>query len=322
MKVNGGKILDNKERILLDVDTGIDDALAILLALKSKNIIVEGITTGYGAVSVDKATDNTLRVIELAKVDYNVPVAMGADHPLFRKWNGPVSHIHGHNGIGDYQLPDSSSKPLEENATDFIIKKINDNVNELTLVCTARLTNLAAALEKDPSIASKVKCLVLMGGAVRVSGNVTPFSEANIYDDPEAAHRVFESGIPITMVGLDVTMKTVFHDKDLHKLKQVSTQDNESIIFVEHILNYYSDAYLRENNFVGCPLHDPLAVAVVIDPSLVKTEDIYVKIETENKKHLGETKEDIEKSSKFNTSVCIDVDESRFIESFINIIAH
>jgi purine nucleosidase len=311
-----------KTKMILDVDTGIDDALALLFALKSKQIHLEGITTVFGNVSVEQATKNTLQVVELA-ASYEIPVVMGAERPLVREWQGPVTYIHGENGIGDYQFSDSTLEASEEKAVDFIIRKILENEQEIILVFVGRLTNLAIALAKDPTIASKVKRLVLMGGALRAPGNATPVSEANIWGDPEAAHRVFESGMPITMVGLDVTMKAIIQEKDIIHLKQQAATSNEKMVsFVEHILKYYFQAYEKQNGFYGSPLHDPLAVAVAIDPSLVETEELYVKIETKGALSSGATLADLRRPpTETNASVCVSVDAQRFIEHFIQVLA-
>lgn len=312
-----------KSRMIMDVDTGIDDALALLFALKSDDIQLEGISTVFGNVSVEQATQNTLQVLELAGAPADIPVAMGAGRPLFREWLGPVEHIHGDNGIGGYKLPAPKRKPIEEHAADFIVRKVNEHKQELTLVFVGRLTNLAIALAKDPSIAQKVKRLVLMGGALRVPGNVTPVSEANIWGDPEAAHRVFESGMPITMVGLDVTMKTILREEHVEQLKRQASADDEPMVsFVEQILEYYFKAYEEHNGFYGSPLHDPMAVAVAVDPTLVETEDHLIKIETKGELSAGATLGDLRRvQAVTNASVCVRVDSERFINHFIDVLA-
>ncbi len=312
-------------KMILDVDTGIDDSLALLLALKSENIRLEGITTVFGNVSAEQATKNTLAVVELSGVKYEVPVAMGATGPLFGEWGGTVDYIHGSNGIGNYVLPDPKLQALDEFAPDFIVRKANEQPGEITLVFVGRMTNLAIALAKDPSIVSKIKRLVLMGGALRAQGNVTPVSEANIWGDPEAAHRVFESGIPITMVGLDVTMQAVLRDEDVRKFKELAGSPGKEplVQFVEAILQYYFAAYEKHNGIIGkIPMHDPLAVAVVEDPSLVTTEEHYITIETKGRLSAGATLADIRRVQLVtNASVCVGVDRDRFVERFLQVLA-
>lgn len=305
--------------MILDVDTGIDDSMAILLALKTKHIKVEGITTVFGNTDVVQATRNTLQVIELSGVDYEVPVAMGAAKPLFRDWRGPVTHIHGDNGIGNCELPQPKGKAITESAAQFIVRIVNENPHELTLVFVGRMTNLAIALAQDPSIASKVKRLVIMGGAVKVPGNVTPVAEANIYGDPEAAHRVFESGIPITLVGLDVTMKTIIGEEHLRLLTESPVPGNErAAAYIEEANKFYFSAYDKQNGFYGAPLHDPLAVAVAAYPDLVTTEDLYISIETKGTMSYGATLADFRRTVPVtNTAVAFEVNSPRFLDYFI-----
>ncbi|TJY43325.1 nucleoside hydrolase [Cohnella pontilimi] len=311
-------------RIILDVDTGIDDALALLYAVKSDDIQLEGVTTVFGNVSVEQATVNTLQVLELAGAPASVPVVKGADRPLVRKWEGPVVHIHGDNGLGGFRLPPPSRQAAEGRAAEYLVRKINELGRDLTLVFVGRLTNLAHALAIDPSIAGKVNRLVLMGGALRAPGNVTPTAEANIWGDPEAAHRVFESGMPITMVGLDVTMQTVMKEEHVALVKRkAGTAGERTAEFIEQILAYYFSAYEKQNGFYGSPLHDLLAVAVAGDPTLVGTEELAVKIETKGELSSGATIGDLRGKPDYavNASVCVSVDSERFLSRFIDVLA-
>lgn len=314
-------------KMILDVDTGIDDSMALLYALKSENIRLEGLTTVFGNVSAEQATKNTLSVVELSGVGYDVPVSMGATGPLFGEWGGTVDFIHGSNGVGNYVLPEPKLKATGEFAPDFIVRKLNEMPGEITLVFVGRMTNLAIALAKDPSIASKAKRLVLMGGALRVPGNATPVSEANIWGDPEAAHRVFESGIPITMVDLDVTMRAELRDEDVKRFKELAAGPAKEplVRFVEAILKYYFHAYETHNGFKGkIPMHDPLAVAVAEDPSLVSTEEHYVMIETKGSLSYGATLADLRGSgvpTVTNASVCVRVERDRFVERFLQVVS-
>ncbi|MBW5449091.1 nucleoside hydrolase [Cohnella sp. CFH 77786] len=314
-------------KMILDVDTGIDDALALLFALKSDEIGLEGITTVFGNVSAEQATRNTLAVLELSGAAEDIPVAMGAAGPLFGEWGGTVESIHDRNGIGGYELPEPKKQAIAEFAPDFIVRKLNEQPGEITLVFVGRLTNLAIALAKDPTIASKAKRLVLMGGALYAPGNVTPVAEANIWGDPEAAHRVFESGIPITMVGLDVTMEAVLRDEDVRRFKELAAGPGQEplVRFVDAILKYYFEAYEQYNGCVGrIPMHDPLAVAVAEDPSLVDTEPHYIAIETKGRLSAGATLSDRRKASAFteiNASVCVRVDRDRFVDRLLKVLA-
>jgi purine nucleosidase len=311
------------KKVILDVDTGIDDALAIIYAIKSKDIYLQGITTGFGNVSNEQATLNTLKVIDLAEPTYTIPVAMGAEKPLYRPKPGPVPHVHGHNGIGDYNLPKPKQEALNEHAADFIIRQINEHINELTLIFVGRLTNLALALKKDPTIVDKVKGLVLMGGALKTSGNVTAWAEANIYGDPDAAQEVFESGINITMVGLDATKKANFQEEHLNDLMcKISPEKEHLKSFIKHIVSFGFEASEKVQEGRQRLLHDPLAVGVVINPGFVQLEDYYVYIENEGRYTTGATLADLRRpQSDKNASVCMGMNKKEFIDHFTDTLA-
>ncbi|WP_040978466.1 nucleoside hydrolase [Oceanobacillus jeddahense] len=315
------------KRIILDVDTGIDDALSIVYAIKSKEIKLEGITTGFGNVSAEQATLNTLQVIEAAQPDEEIPVAMGAKKPLYRSKPSPVVHVHGSNGIGDYKFPYPKQEVEEENASDFIIRLLNENPHEITLVFVGRLTNLAIALKKDPTIIKKVKELVLMGGALKRPGNVTPWAEANIYGDPEAAKEVFGSGIPITMVGLDATTKADFREENLkellEKMPEGNSKEKQLKHFLTHIIQFGFDSSIKMGEGKQRLLHDPLAIGVVINDNFVKTEEFQVCIETEGTYTVGATLTDLRRpQTEVNTKVCLDVNRKDFFKHFIDTLSN
>lgn len=306
------------KKVILDVDTGIDDALAILFAMKSNDLKVEGITTGYGNVNAALAAENTLKVVELVNSSSNIPVTKGAEKPLFRPAGKPVVHVHGSNGIGDYELPKPKQKVLKESSADFIVRKVNEQPGELTLIFVGRLTNLAIALAKDPSIAKKVDRLVIMGGALKTSGNITPVAEANIYGDPEAAHRVFESGIPLTMVGLDVTKQARFTKGHLEKLSSLMpVEQKELSAFIKHIIDFGIHSSIKMKEGSHRLMHDPLAVGVAIDAGVVETEDFYVYVETKGSS-AGATVADLRgEQEQTNASVCLKIKEEHFINQLI-----
>ncbi|PAV28406.1 hypothetical protein CIL05_17385 [Virgibacillus profundi] len=311
---------NNKKRIILDVDTGIDDALAIIYAVKSEHVIVEGITTGFGNVDAKQATENTLKILDLIHPKYEIPVAIGSDKPLFRPRREPSVDIHGHDGLGGYSLPETGRAAIEHHAADFIIKEVNDNPHNLTLIFTGRLTNLAIALAKDPTIAFKVKELVLMGGALHVPGNITEVAEANIHGDPEAAHLVFESGIPIKMVGLDVTSNTKFGEEHFDKLMELLSEDQQGLKdFFKHIFQFSFDASDNLNEGRYRLMHDPLAVGVAIYSNYVKTEDFYIYIETRGALSSGATLADLRNpQTETNASVCMEVNNQLFLQHYID----
>ncbi|MCP1312431.1 nucleoside hydrolase [Paenibacillus tyrfis] len=308
-------------KMIMDVDTGIDDALAILFALKSGDVELLGVTTAAGNVTAEQATLNTRQVLELAGA--HIEVFQGAAKPISRDWVGTASDIHGVNGIGEYVLPAPKVKDSAESALEYIIRKVNEFPNQIVLVFVGRLTNLALALQADPTMVSKIKKLVIMGGAVRVPGNVTPEAEANIYGDPEAADLVFRSGIPLAVVGLDVTMKALFKEAHLERLlEQAEAGQEELLSFTKHIIQYRFEAYMRKKGIKGTALHDPLAVAVAINPSLVVMEKTHVRIKTEETHLLGATIEEPQLSKvNPNAEVAIDVNTDAFIHMFIETLA-
>ncbi|WP_316569568.1 nucleoside hydrolase [Neobacillus sp. YIM B06451] len=311
------------KKVILDIDTGIDDALAIVYLLKHPGVEVKGLTTGFGNVSVEQATKNTLQIAELAGRP-DVPVFFGASKSLLRTWNGPVVHVHGENGIGNVSLPEPKAKAQEERASDFIVRAVNEELGEISIITVGRLTNLAEALAKDPSLPKKVKEVVIMGGAVTVPGNVTPVSEANIAGDPEAANMVFEAGFPLTMVGLDVTMQTQITAEDMAWMVSQKDETNAELIeALDEMVRFRLAAYKKQDGIDGSPLHDPLAVAVTLHPDLVKTTPMLVAIETKGQLSSGATIADLRGSEKpyYNVDVCLEVDAERFIKEFVEVVS-
>ena len=310
----------DKKKVILDVDTGIDDALAILYALNSPSLIIEGITTAFGNTSLENVVKNTFDVIQLNQSDTKIPVFSGAKKPLVRDLVKKVNPIHGKNGLADYEFPEGNYELEKEDAADFIIRKINEEPGKISLIMTGRLTNLATALMRDASIVQNVHQVVLMGGALRVPGNVTPVSEANIYGDPEAAHYVFVSGLPIQMVGLDVTSQVSFGEEHLKILNEkMPPQKQELLHFLNHIFTFSFQASDDLNQGRVRLLHDPLAVGVVVDPTLVETEAHYVHIETDSTLSRGATLIDLRtKQTESNAKACVKVNADKFINQFID----
>ncbi|MDF2923147.1 MAG: hypothetical protein K0R57_2061 [Paenibacillaceae bacterium] len=306
--------------VLLDVDTGTDDTLALLYALLSGEADIVGITTAVGNVSAEQATVNTLKVLDAAGADESIPVAKGAEHPLVRSWPGTKRDFHGDNGLGNYELPASSRLAVEEPAADFLIRQVKEREGELTLIFLGRLTNLAVALQQDPALAKKVKQLVIMGGALRVPGNINHTAEANIHGDPEAADIVFRSGIPLTMVGLDVTTKTLLGEKHLERLlREAARPDDPVIDLARHLLGFRMQAYLNRKGIHASPMHDPLAVAIALDPQLAVAQSVYVAVDTVSETELGATKE-VPATAGSLIRVCTEVDADAFLDRFIQVL--
>jgi len=303
--------------VILDVDTGIDDALAIAYAVRSPELEVLGITTCFGNVSVKEASRNSLIVLDY--LDSEIPVYEGAGHPLFRHYSGVKAvEVHGEDGLGNRAdiVPKRSIETV--GAIDFIIGQVKRRPNEVTLICVGTLTNLALALMKAPEIAGMLGRVVLMGGAVTVPGNVTPWAEANVINDPEAAEFVFRSGVPITLVGLDVTMKTLLPEASLTQWRAKETRLGS---FMADIASFYIQCYKRNYPGIrGCGLHDPLAVGVVIDPSFVETVPLHVQVDLEGELSFARTVGDLrDKPEKApNMDVCLKVDADRFLQHFLD----
>lgn len=281
------------KKIILDCDPGHDDMIAIILACSSDEIDLMGITTVAGNQTGDKTFINTLKVLTLInRID--IPVARGFDKPIFRKLT-VAPRIHGVSGLDGADLPEPNIellnrvKTLNMHAVDFIIKSVKESDEKVTIVPTGPLTNTAIALLKEPSIKDNIDRIILMGGAVYDS-NITPASEFNIYVDPEAAKIVFESEIPITMVGLDVTNKAILTFKDIEELNNLHGRVSGVIA---PLLKFFAQANKDFFGIGGAPLHDALAVSYIIMPDIIKTKYLNVTIETEGKHTRGRTVVDV-----------------------------
>ena len=275
------------KKVLMDCDPGHDDMVAIMLAAASSKIDLLGITTVAGNQTGEKTFNNTLRILTLLNRK-DIPVARGFDKPIVRELT-TAPEIHGVSGLDGADLPEPRVKPLKIHAADFIIKTLRKSKDSIYLVPTGPLTNVAAALLKAPDIKEKIERIVLMGGAV-FDSNITPAAEFNIYVDPEAAKIVFESGVPITMVGLDVTDKAIFNFDDIEKLRRFNGKVSR---VVAPLLKFFGNANKEIYGFNGAPLHDALAVSVLINPDVVKTRFLHVDIETKGEFTRGETVTDV-----------------------------
>jgi inosine-uridine nucleoside N-ribohydrolase len=272
---------------VLDVDTGIDDALALLLALRSPELDVLGIGCVAGNVTLDQVVRNTLGVLAVAgRAD--VPVAPGAARPLLRRLT-TATFFHGEDGIGGVPLPAVAGAPAAETAAAMLCRLARAHEGELNLVAVGPLTNVALACRLDPAFPSRLRRLVVMGGAAGVTGNVTPAAEANFYNDPEAAAVVFESGARLTMVGLDVTLQAIFEARRYHLLAEHIPARGDAVArFAYAILERYLAADLAAG-LEGSPLHDPLAVAALTSPALLGTRALRVEIETQGRFTAGQS---------------------------------
>jgi inosine-uridine nucleoside N-ribohydrolase len=311
-------------RIILDTDPGLDDALALFLALASPEVQLEAITTVSGNVHVDLTTRNALTLLELAgRTD--IPVVRGCDRPLSRQ---PVfaAYVHGHNGLGGVELPEPQLQPVSQHAVDLIIERVMAAPREITLVPIGPLTNIALALRKEPRIAEYVREVVIMGGALRVPGNVTPEAEFNIYADPHAAHIVFHAGWPIRLVTLDVTTKTLLQRAQVQAL---ASNGSPVTRLVQQMVDTFLDTFGRPRGITAFQMHDPLCLSAAFLPELITWEPAYVDVELAGSLTLGETvayfakrTEDIDPSLEHlhppNMLTSVGVDVERFISLYLN----
>jgi inosine-uridine nucleoside N-ribohydrolase len=263
-------------QVILDTDPGIDDAMAILLALRSPALSVLGITTVFGNADVDVATGNALRLVELA--GRSVPVARGAAGPLVIPKAPAPEFVHGADGLGNINAPPASGHAIEASAAEFIVATARSHPGEVTLVPVGRLTNLALALALEPRLPGLVREVILMGGSASAGGNVTPVAEANIWGDPHAADAVFAAPWKVTMVGLDVTQRVLLDDA---RLERMAARDPRVGGFVYRISRFYKRFHEQAGVTGGFYVHDPSAVAYAIDPSLFATEKARVRVVTE-----------------------------------------
>ncbi len=246
--------------VYFDCDTGIDDALALVYLMASPEIELAGIGTVSGNIDAKQAAVNTLDLLAMGGKT-GVPVAVGAMDPLTHSFSGGVPHIHGHNGVGDVELPHTDRKPETESAADMLVRLAHEHPGELDVIAIGPLTNLAIALKQDPSIADLVHEVCIMGGAALVPGNLSAVGEANIWNDPEAAQAVVEAPWQVVLVPLDVTLENAFEESDREALAASDSALNRALA---DILNLYFDFYVGEYGRRMCALHDPLAAAIAV----------------------------------------------------------
>ncbi len=300
--------------IVIDCDPGHDDAIAILLALASPEVELRGITTVAGNQTLEKTTRNALKVLELAgRAD--IPVAAGADTPLARTLR-VAANVHGESGLDGPSLPEPTTQVVGTHAADFLAELIEPGV---VLVPTGPLTNVALMLDRHPDVRDRLERIVWMGGAI-AEGNVTPAAEFNAFVDPEAAAAVFESGIPVTMIGLDITHKALFTRAHADRLRDSGTVGR----VVAELSDFFQRFHESRYHFDGSPIHDALAVAHVIDPTLVTTLNCNIAIETASQHCDGRTVVDrwlVLEDAPRNAYAGLDVDADRFLALLVERIA-
>jgi inosine-uridine nucleoside N-ribohydrolase len=303
--------------VVLDCDPGHDDALAILLAAASPAIELVAITTVAGNQTLEKVTLNARRVCTVARIN-DIPIAAGSDRPLVRA-QVVAGDIHGESGLDGPAFGDPTVGIDGRHAVDVIIAAAHARPGELCLVPVGPLTNVAAALHRDPSIASKIRRIALMGGAMHL-GNVTPAAEFNIYADAEAARVVFESGVPITMVPLEVTHLAA---ADEAVVARIAALDSPVAALSVDLLRFFAATYERRFGFRAPPLHDPCAVAAIAAPELLTTEPMHVGVETRGEQTYGRTVCDRYgvTARPPNADVAVDLDVPAFWDLMIEALA-
>jgi inosine-uridine nucleoside N-ribohydrolase len=300
--------------VILDCDPGHDDAIALLLALASPELDLLGVTTTYGNQTLEKTSANALRVLELAGRQ-EVPVAAGADRPLVRELV-VAAHVHGESGLDGPALADASTTPVTRGAVAFIADCVRTADGPVTLVPTGPLTNVARYLEAHGS--EGIERIVLMGGSI-AEGNMTPAAEFNIWCDPEAAARVFSSGLDVTMIGLDVTHKAILGPAVEERLRAAGRIG----AFVAELNVFFTRYHAQTYGWSGAPIHDAVAVAHVIRPGLVETKHRNVEIELESELCRGRTVVDLWNRTERapNAQVGVDLDPEAFFDLLVERIA-
>ncbi len=303
-------------RVILDCDPGHDDAIALLLALASPELELLGVTTVAGNQTLAKTTANALRVLEFVGRD-DVPVAAGAERPLVRE-PFPATYVHGESGLDGPALPPPRGGPVDAHAVDFLAERVLASDRAVTLVPTGPLTNVALLLARHPAVALRLERIVLMGGSI-AEGNVTPAAEFNIWADPEAAARVFASGVAVTMIGLDVTHRALMTRSHADELREAGRTGR----LVAELFDFYHRFHAATYGFEGSPIHDAVAVAHVARAGLVETAERHVAIECDSELCRGRTVVDLWRrtANEPNAHVGVDIDTEAFLDLLVERLA-
>jgi purine nucleosidase len=303
------------KKVMIDCDMGVDDALALILAFHSPELDVKAVTGVNGNVPLDQVFENIQKVLSLIQPQNKPLIAKGADQPL--KGKTIYAHsVHGKDGLGGAKIDRIKGEEWWQfspaSADELITMMARQYPDEMTLIATGPLTNLALALQRDREGMRKLKAVAIMGGAVRTKGNITPYAEFNIFSDPLAAKIVLGSGLPITLVPLDVTHQVSLTPQWMEE--KVKPINNSISKFVIEATGYHSTTH-RFRNMELIHLHDPLAVGVVIDPALVRKERLSIQVETQEGEHYGETSET---KTGPKVEVCLGVNAEAFLKLFLS----
>lgn len=301
----------SKTKVIMDVDTGVDDALAIALACSCENIDLIGISTVGGNLPLKNTYENTVYIMKMLGID--VPIARGKGMPLLKK---PVHapEVHGSQGLGYVvDVPERTEDGLD--IFSFYRDLLSKSKEKVTIIATGPLTNIASVLTSMPNLKEKIACISIMGGGVEI-GNITAVAEFNIYHDPEAAEIVMKSGIPLILAPLDVTYQAYLTKEEIEKIKAVSKLSYEPF---NRMLDYYIDFFIRDTNIPGAALHDSVAVAFVARPEIFTFENHYVTVDTSETSTRGATLIDKYGTlrKKANVSVLKTIEREKMIEMTI-----
>ncbi len=300
------------KKILIDTDPGIDDAMAIHFAFAHPELDVVGLTSIFGNVHVPVATRNALRLVEMARV--SCPVAEGAAAPLVQPLKPPGYAVHGDDGFGTVPAAEPAIRADSRDAAQFIVETVNALPDSVTLAPIGPLTNIALALRLDPSIVGKVAEVVVMGGAVECSGNISPWAEANIWNDPHAAAEVFAAEWPITLVGLDVTRAVRCRPGDFVELAEAAPDIGG---FLNAASQFYFGWHRGRDGFDGCFMHDPSAIVAAMEPELFEIREMPVRVEICGDE-IGRTVADPDAGTR-PVRICLGVDAGAVLDRFLSI---
>lgn len=309
--------------LVVDCDTGIDDALMLLYLAASPEATIVAAGSVHGNVPAERGALNTRYVLDLSGLD-KVPVAIGCRRPIAQPLR-TEEWVHGPAGLGSVVPPTPRNALSQETAVEQMIRLARGRPGQLTLLASAPLTNLGAALLVEPRLPELIRRVVIMGGAIAAPGNVTPLAESNIFHDPEAADLVFQAGWGITLVPLDVTMQTILQGEYLHRLARAS-ENNERAHFAWEILQHYLEVYERLRGVPGAAMHDPLAGGIALDPSLASYIERPVRVALRGEETRGMTIVDrravpAEEDDRPDVSIAMNVDSDQFLGRLVQRIA-
>lgn len=308
--------------ILVDCDTGVDDALMLLYLAGSEDANIVAAGSVHGNVVSPRAAINTRYVLDLVGLDH-VPVALGAIRPMAQPLQ-TAEWVHGQDGLGNTNPPPPRNELSEETAVEQMVRLARERPGELTLLASGPLTNLGAALLIEPSLPDLIPRVVVMGGAIAVPGNSTPVAEANIWHDPEAADLVFQAPWEVVLTPLDVTMKTLLQGEYLERLEAAATGDNQVARFAWAILQHYLDVYSRAHGTRASALHDPLAAGLLLHPSLAEYEHLPIHVELRGAETRGMTVADlrryrtVEANGRPPVTIAMEVQADAFLNDFLD----